>query len=344
MNACPYCNSELPYANDAADEIQLGACRECLNAFVVRGEDGGLPEPAPLEGAPRIADLAPPGSVMAGVLGTLNDVIAELPVLPHIPQRILGLIHDPLASMSDLADVINEDAAIAMKVLRVSNSALYMGTQEITDLQVACARLGMRNIANIVHAVANGNLYRTADSAMREIMAQLWTHALATAHCADKIAAQAPRVDQRTTFIAGLVHDVGKLVLFDTITQKYRGNIGRLKESPELLLKTIDRFHSLTGLHVILFWKMPQEFAFTTFFNTAPEKCPNPAWTPICHVLALASDLADACGFRIGGGDGPPIIDHPSAQALGIKQDAINTMSTVLPETLDMLMDSMGAL
>ena len=202
----------------------------------------------------------------------------------------------------------------------------------------------MRNIANIVHAVANGNLYRTADSAMREIMEQLWTHALATAHCADKIAAQTTQVDPRNTFIAGLVHDVGKLVLFDTITQKYRGNVGRLKESPELLVNVMDRFHSIAGLHVILYWKMPQEFAFTTFFNGDPAKCPFPKWVPTCHLLALASDLADACGFRIGGGDGPPVIDHASAQALGIKQDALNTMATVLPETLDMMMDSMGAL
>ncbi len=346
MSACPYCKAELPYTTggDVASEFQMAACHDCLNACVMRSEDGDLPEPARLEGTPPVADLAPPGSVMDGVLGTLNEAIADLPVLPAIPQRILGLIHDPITSMSDLAEVVNEDSAIAMKVLRISNSVLYKGTQEVTDLQVACARLGMKNLANIVHAVANGNLYRTPDPAMREIIKQLWSHALATAHCADKIAAQTPQVDQRTTFIGGLVHDVGKLVLFDAITKKYRGNVGRLKESPEILVKVMDQFRSIAGLHVVLHWKMPQEFAFTTFFNSAPSRCPDPKWIATCHVLALASDMADACGFRVGGGDGPAIIDHASAQALGINQEELNTMVTMLPETLDMMMESMGAL
>lgn len=347
MSACPHCYDEdLLVGIKPAKPVQLAACRKCLDVCLVDWNTGA-PVTSEIEGLVPLRELAPPGSVMAGVFSLLNDVIEELPVLPEIPQRIVSMINDPITSMSDLATIINEDAAISMKILRMSNSAFYASTHEITDLRTACARMGMKSIAHVVHAVANGNLYRARDRAFRDIMEQLWRHAVATAHCADELAGLVRGIDRNLPFAAGLVHDVGKLVLLDLLTTKYKGNIGRLRESPQLLIKVIDRFYTLVGLHVVQFWQMTPEYTFTTFFNSQPAALsanPVQQWKSLTHLVALAGDVATACGYKVGPGETPSLQqEHPSAVALGLSDEQIGALHLSLPEPLEALMEVLGA-
>lgn len=317
-------------------------CAKCLNAsFIDWGQDP--PEARRVDRVETMDELAPDGSVMAGVLARLGDSIAELPMLPEVPRRILYMIHDPLTSMNDLAEIINEDPAITMKVMRISNSALYGGTHEIKDLHVACARLGMRTVANVVNAAANGNLYRVRRKQFRDLMERLWRHAVVTAHCADRIAQLVPKEEHRSAFVAGLVHDIGKLVLLDTITTRYRGNLGRLRESPELMVKVLDRFHTLVGLHVIQYWKMPPEFAFSTFFVGRPENVPVDKWSSLAHVVCLASAMADACGATVGTDDPLVIAGHASIAALGLTDERIQQLAEDTSEELDSIFEVLGA-
>ena len=334
MTPCPFCSQDLLADIEPAKPSQLIGCHGCANILQVRWEDETL-HVTHLEGIDTIGQMAPAGSVMAGVFKILDRVVSEMPVPPEIPQRMLSLLHDPLTSMSDLANIINEDAMISMKVLKMANSAYYASTHEITDLQNACARLGMKTIGNIAHTVSNNNLYKSSEPKFRGIMNQLWQHGIATAHCAEQISVHTPSIDPAMPFVAGLIHDTGKLVLLDTLTTKYRGNIGRLRESPQLMVRVLNRFYPHVGLHVVQFWKMPVEFGYSTFFNFRPEKTPESLWTPLTHLVALASALADSCGFGVGDADPPDIAGHPSATTLGISDDQLVALHNQLAEPLD---------
>ena len=178
---CPFCAREVKASSGSEGEVYLQACRNCLNPFLLLTEDGEL-RTKPLEGAPAVEDLVLPGSVMANVLGSLESALTSLPVLPQVPQRIMAMIYDPLLSMSELATVINEDPSIAVKVLRVANSSFYATTQEIKDVSAACARLGIKAVANLVMAISSRDLYRTKNQEFLTLMQQMWEQALATAH------------------------------------------------------------------------------------------------------------------------------------------------------------------
>lgn len=342
MTACPFCGDDLLARIEPSKPSQLVACTACLNVSIVRWEDSiALAERIP--GVDSAEDIAPPGSVMEGVFKLLNDAIAEMPAAPEISRRIIAILHDPISSMSDMAKVINEDAAISLRVLRMANSAYYAAASEITDLQNACARLGMKTIANIAHAVSNESLFRGGAPEFKEIMQQLRLHGVATAHCAEQLIGLVQRkLDPSLPFVAGLVHDTGKLVLLDILTSKYSGNIGRLRESPELMVRVLNRFYPLVGLHVVQYWRMPMEIGFSTFFNNKPNLNPEDERLPLINLIALSSALAESCGYGVGKVAPADIAVNPAIEALGISADAFTELSAELPEQIDNFVQVLG--
>lgn len=334
MTACHYCSKTLePHFGEFSD-VALTGCLHCLNINFVSQSDNGA-EVSVVEGARDIREEAPPGSVMAGILSTLTTAIETLPVLPEVPQRILGMIHDPLTSLSDLGEMINEDAALSLKVLKVSNSAYYGGTQEITDLNVACSRLGLKTIAHIMHTVSFREVFRSKNPSIQTFMQEIWHHALASAHCADEIATLVPALVGHTPFVAGLTHNIGKVVLVDLISTKYRGNVGRLRESPELMRKVVARFHHIVGLHAVQYWQMTPEFCASTFLHLFPERCPHEPWAALVNVTAQASAVAQEYA---NSEEDTPALDLKMTgcfEKLQLGEEQLGTLSRALPERLD---------
>ena len=296
---CPYCTEPVRQAaGEPSAAWRIYSCAQCLEAFVVRPDKSGT-RTTPARPPAAITDCIAAGSVMHGVIKVLDESIKHLPTVPAAPQRVLGAIHDPLTTSADLASIIHEDAVFSMRVLHVTNSVAFAGRQTVKDLRNACARLGLRNLANIAHVVAQGHLYRSVNPAYAEIMEQFWQHAVATAHLAESFAGAVPGVPKNSIFLMALVHDIGKTVLLDAITNRYKGRAGRLKDSQELLLGTLTKFGPYAGLRVVQHWGLAPEIRFATFYSALPSAAPEPH-RPGAYLIALASAVADACGYGIG--------------------------------------------
>jgi HD-like signal output (HDOD) protein len=304
--------------------------------------DGATPVCAALAGVADIRVVAQPGSIGGEILAHMDKAVDNLPVLPEIAQRVMDLVKSPESSARQLAAIISEDAVIALKILKVANSALYGGLTEIRDMTSACSRLGMKTISNIVQTVVNGNLYVTGNKQFRDMMRALWRHNVATAHCADEIAKMLaePRSDE--LFIAGLIHDIGKVCLLEIISDAYSGNIGKLREAPELLQEVLENYHSLVGLSVIEHWGLSNEFSVTTYCHLDPATTPFEELTPMVHMVALASRIAHMSGFGFGTEDDTSLISHPSAAFLGLNDIRLATLRVDLLERLEPLLGALG--
>ncbi len=335
---CPFCAAEAAACKWDYDAVSLRACGRCMNPFLVRFEEGN-PVTERMPGVPDIREDVPKGSVLAGVLGTLPEALEALPVLPEIPQRILAMVNDPLVSMSELADLIAKDAVISVKIFKMANSAFYSSTHEIRDLKVACARLGLRIVANTVYAVANGNLYRTSRPEYRAMMQDLWRHSLATAHCADELGVRLKGIDKSALFESGLLHDIGKLVLFDMITTRYKGNVGRLRESPELLIKVLQRFHALVGLHVVQHWDAEQTPCFVTYYHGQCDDAPSGRQQQYADAISVANELAHTIGYKLGEEEPPPLSEHPALERLGMPPDELEALHESIQDKIESMID-----
>lgn len=342
MTTCPFCSETLNPKVNASGSVQLYGCPSCYNPMLVQWE-GQAVTARPLERSTDVRVLAPPESIGAAVLEALPQAVERLPVLPEISQRVLGMVSDPDVSMADIAAIIREDQTIAMSIMKLANSPVYGGLDEIKELNAACARLGMRNIANTVQIVANKNLYITGDARLKSFMRKLWRHSIATAHCAGEVAGMLAEPRAEMLFLAGLVQNIGKVVLLDIITGQYTGAIGKLRVMPEVLREIIENFHPLLGLHVLQHWGMPSEFLASTYFQTHPGDCPREDWLSIVHIIALSSHIANVEGFGLYEVEDKYISSTTSARYLALNDVKLAGLRVDIQDRLEALFELVPA-
>jgi putative nucleotidyltransferase with HDIG domain len=147
----------------------------------------------------------------ANLTGLVDDIATtcDLPPLPAAAARALALARDPDSSSEDLARVVATDPALAARVLAMSRSVTYLRRQPPRTLQEAIATVGLRALRRILIAASARAAYRADD----RIAQSLWAHSLATALAADDLGKAIGGALAGDAFIAGLLHDIGKLVL-----------------------------------------------------------------------------------------------------------------------------------
>ncbi|MCP4644439.1 MAG: HDOD domain-containing protein [bacterium] len=316
MVTCPWCAHDMQVANPGV----FCACPNCLNPCYRPDEGAG--DTACLPGAEDIRDYAPRGSAVGDVMARLYGAIRELPVLPEGPQRVISMVHDPLSTMDEIAAVVNEDTGLAIRVLRIANSAIYTGLEEVKDTQMACARLGMKVIANTMWAVLGNGVYRHHGDGEQDWVPELWRHAVAAAHSAEWVAASLRQGGADSRFVAGLTHDIGKAVLLQIISEQRTQPIHRLAQSEENVQKIVAKYHALAGLHVIQHMGLPTHLRAAAYFHHDFASVPFEEERVPVLTVALADWLAHVAEDDLDApaGGTTPLHEHPAAEGLGLSE------------------------
>jgi putative nucleotidyltransferase with HDIG domain len=343
VSACPFCAEPAPAIAKSLATAQLYACLKCCNPYLIGWREGQAAA-YPLEHARDIRQTAPPGSIGAAILERIPEAMDRLPVLPELSQQILAMVRDPDVSMNDLAQVIRKDQVIAMSIMRLANSAMYGGLHEVKDLSGASARLGMRAIANLVQVVVNGGLFEEKNKDLKTFSQRLWRHSIAVANCSSEIAGLIAEPGGETLFLAGLIHDIGKVVAVVIVSNEREGLLAELRGEPKLLNEVFDSFHALLGLHAVQRWNLPAEFRTILYAHHQPELCPVEEWLPMAHTVCLADLVAKVEGY---GTDPEPVeaflVNHPSARYLNLSDIKLAALRVDLADKLDAFMEASGA-
>lgn len=340
MTPCPLCQSALPIGDTTGGSTSLVVCTTCFNPLLLEWK-GAAAATAPLPNAADIRRIAPPGSIGAELLAQAVGNLDNLPILPEISQRILRLLKDPEFNISQLAAMIKEDPIIALAIMKQANSAAFGGLHEIRDLNAACSRLGMRTIANTVQIVANRNLFVTGNMTLRKSMERLWRHSVATAHCANEIARLTMVPNLESIFLAGLIHDVGKVMLLELVASPQSTVVRALQSNPQILGEVLENLHPLLGLFICQAWNLPPTFRAAVYFHHSPEACPEKEWMQAIQIVALANILAKVEGY--GMSEGPTeafLASHPATIALGLSDIKLATLRVDLHDKLETLFEA----
>ncbi|HOJ32095.1 MAG TPA: HDOD domain-containing protein [Candidatus Hydrogenedentes bacterium] len=341
MVSCIYCSTPFERVPSAPPNSAIMACKNCLNPCVLFFDGTAWKSEIP-RGWQDLRTVSANESIGLQVLSAALKASEQLPVLPAVAHRIMEMVRDPDVVIGDITELIRTDAVIAMKILRLANSPLYAGLSEIKDLHAACVRLGMKTVAGVVHAIANGRLYVTRDPHYQEMMQTLWQHALATAYCASELSMMLAQPQKDVYFIAGLVHDVGKVVLLDLVSNVLPRDeapvIRTLRQSRDLLLEVMDIYHPLIGLHVVQQWNLPSDFGIATFFHEQPDFAPNEAWLMLSHIIAFSSAVATVSGFGLKN-ENISLLSLPSTKFLGLSDIKIASLRVNLEDKVKTLLE-----
>ena len=209
-------------------------------------------------------------------VAAINSYIEKMPSLPTSVAKVLEVCNDPNASPADLNRIISIDPVLMGKVMKLINSAYYGLNQEITSLVRAIIMLGINTVKNLALSTAVLTTLGKALKSQALNMDGFWRHSLCVGVTAKLIAIQR-KIDKKILeeyFIAGLLHDVGKIPLNNRLSEEYVHVMGLSdRESLPLYIaegQILTLNHSDVGGIVVKNWKLSQEIHDAVFFHHSP--------------------------------------------------------------------------
>ncbi|KAA0894107.1 HDOD domain-containing protein [Oryzomonas rubra] len=160
---------------------------------------------------------------MQQIPGTILEAIEsiQLPSMPQVLLRFLTVTHDDLASMADLAKVVGQDPALSARVLTVANSPALRGGTEIKSLDQGLVVLGTRLMRTLAACLAIQSVFARTAGDLRYDLTGFWGHALRVAELSSVIASRVNYPDAGEAYLAGLMHDIGQLLLLGGMGDSY---------------------------------------------------------------------------------------------------------------------------
>lgn len=221
----------------------------------------------------------------AQLLLRLEQGSLDLPLLPEAVQRVLEATGNPATEPATLAGIIQRDATLSTRVLRVVNSAAYRSASPIVSLTQAVVRLGMTSLRDVaVVAATQAQVFRNPRAAA--LMRVMLQHALVSAWFAQELA-RARRLNVDEAFLAGLVHDLGEAVVFNALLETPGG--GGVQQGPELDA-LCQQVHAQVGAQLLARWKLPPRVIVSTLHHHNPGAATDGG--QLSHVVALADALS----------------------------------------------------
>lgn len=218
----------------------------------------------------------------------IKEGALKLPVLPRAIQKVLAMQNDPEYDLAELSDLIHQDQTLAGHVLKVSNSSIYAGNYKTSSLTQAISRLGAKVMVKIAVSITmQGDVFRVDE--YREEIKQIWSHSLATAVYAQHIAEIGGTPDSGM-YMCGLVHQVGKPVLLQTLVE-----ISRLldrRPAAEDVKHILHRYHPTVGAALGKNWKLPPAVLASCLHYLQPQGADEAVRA--VSITHIASRLADA--------------------------------------------------
>jgi putative nucleotidyltransferase with HDIG domain len=172
----------------------------------------------------------------------------------------MQLTSDPNTEITTLEKHLSADPSLAVKLLKLSNSAFYGQKKSVSTLKQAILIIGFHTLRSLVVAASIHNLY--GKKGKDSIENKLWEHSLATAIACRLLALKIRHMQFEEIFMAGLLHDIGKLVMNQKLGENYE-NICRKVESEHLCFHNEEEqafgfTHCDVGMMLLSKWNLPQ--------------------------------------------------------------------------------------
>jgi len=182
----------------------------------------------------------------------------ELLIMPSVARKVIGLVSQMGTTAKELATVLIADQAITTRLLRMANSPFYGVGKKVTKVSEAVVLLGFDAVKSLVLTVSIKNTCKTPSVAEK----LMWEHSIGVAVASAYIAKQLQVPKYEELFIAGLLHDVGRVPIYKIIPGEYNELLKNLSTYSDITNKEKEKFgftHADIGGKIVDSWNLPEE-------------------------------------------------------------------------------------
>ncbi len=227
--------------------------------------------------------------------------IKRLPVFPEAPARLAALLAKGNTGVDEFEKVIKPDPGLTANILRLANSAHFGLTRRIASAREAITILGLKRVYDVATMAAVQRLLPKTIPGYEVSSEGFWRHSVAVASFADNLGRALGVSTPAVVFTAGLMHDIGKLVLGEflalhavPILEKLRGE-GKSLVGAELEILGVD--HTDVGADVAAQWKLPDEVVAVIRWHHHPDKVPAGVPRECVDLTHVADAMAHSFGY-----------------------------------------------
>ncbi|MFW5856762.1 MAG: HDOD domain-containing protein [Planctomycetota bacterium] len=267
--------------------------------------------------------------------------INELPTLPTVVAKVNALVNSSSASAGDINDVISRDLSLSSKVLKLVNSSFYGFPRRITSITHAVVILGFNTIRNLALSAFVFSTFRQGEQGFDN--QAFWRHSIGAAVAANATSQVLglPQGEKEDAFMAGLLHDVGKVVMCEYLHDEMGRIIGQVAERDCLFVEAerdlMDFTHAELGGSLLDAWNLPVNIVTLVERHHAPETAGDHA--RMAAVIHFADIVSRSLCFGSGGDDRIPCVSGAAWEMLELSRpQAEQIMDLTLQE-----MDRVGA-
>lgn len=260
----------------------------------------------------------------------------DLPTLPRTVLRITELLNDPQTSARELALIIAEDQVLTARLLRIVNSSYYGFPRRIATVTAAIVLVGFEAIRHLLLTASVFDLFPAKNRQARRLLEQLWDHALGCAAGAKAIGRHLRRERVEELFVAGLLHDIGKIVAMALFPAEFTEALRRAERegisivAAEQALLGFDHTHA--GRMLAERWSLPPRLVAAIADHHHPAE---PGADEAAAMVHVADIFARALGLGSGGTVRVPAADQAAWQRLKIRTGAIDAIMAAMLDDFD---------
>jgi len=263
--------------------------------------------------------------------------IKKLPAFSPTVVRLAQLIRDQDTEIGEYEAVVQVDLALTANLLRMANSAYFGFARRIGSVREAIALLGPRRLFQLAAMAAVEAVVPPTLPGYGIDSGAYWLHSVAVAELSERVAKERKLAMPELTFTAGLLHDIGKLVITSFLAGRASELRKLLAEGPASLLQCerelLGGDHSSIGSELAAAWNLPEEVARVIAHHHEPGACRDGEGDVLVDLVHAADCLSYPLGFGADVSERQRPVDQRAVARLGLRQqDLEHAASRALPE------------
>jgi putative nucleotidyltransferase with HDIG domain len=218
----------------------------------------------------------------------VQTIPARLGVCPAVVFKALSLLQREQATMTELEKVASCDPILATSLLSFANSALFQRSEQLKTVRSALSYIGIAAAKRVILAASARPLFASVE------LRELWQHSVDVASIAEQVAGSSGLAEPSEAFVAGLIHDLGRIAVELSksddfvVTHRRLAHAARSAVLADIVLTGRD--HGEIGAEILSAWRLPDELVNAVRYHHRPELTSS----PLASILYISENVADA--------------------------------------------------